>query len=389
MAKKIKRIGIVYDPLNISASLLVQGGSLTQTHSAELSEFVPDRELTPLVIVPEAFVQDPNGIIPDGQIKFSSVSWYALPQDVADKVSQGTILTDELSQYLITAATAGYSVAEDGTLTVSKNVAYLEPIMLVFVGNYIDGRTGRILRIQANAVMSTTSVAVVATLSLDKPASFVFNPIADEGTRSIQANVAIGSKDPASLGASVRYWWYKVESGAETLITTDDLFYESGQNTSKLVIDPEYVDGMVCLLCKAEYALPGASLPSAPTSGCLTARTAVLRRYPAYDFEHIVHGGVEVPSGATMVKNECVVTVGRQVLENPSEHFSIVWYMKRAVHDADFMVIGYGESISIDASEFADGADVALDVIPFDPLGAMTDDDGYIITDDDDNVITL
>ena len=177
MAKKIKRIGIVYDPLNISASLLVQGGSLTQTHSAELSEFVPDRELTPLVIVPEAFVQDPNGIIPDGQIKFSSVSWYALPQDVADKVSQGTILTDELSQYLITAATAGYSVAEDGTLTVSKNVAYLEPIMLVFVGNYIDGRTGRILRIQANAVMSTTSVAVVATLSLDKPASFVFNPI--------------------------------------------------------------------------------------------------------------------------------------------------------------------------------------------------------------------
>lgn len=389
MAKKIKRIGIVYDPLNISAALLVQGGSLTQTHSAELSEFVPDRELTPLVIVPEAYVQDPNGVIPSGRIQFSSVNWYALPQDVADKVATGTILTDELSQYLITAATAGYSVSEDGTLTVSKNVQYLEPVMLVFVGSYIDGRTGRVLRIQANAVMSTTSVAVISTLSLDKPASFVFSPVSDSGTRSIQASVAIGSKSPEDLDASVAYWWYKVESGVESLITTDDLFYESGQNTSKLVVDPDYVDGMCCILCKAEYALPGASLPSVPTSGCMTARTAVLRRYPAYDFEHIVHGGVEVPSGATMVKNECVVTVGRQVLDNPSEHFSIVWYMKRAVYDADFMIIGYGESISIDASEFADGADVALDVVPFDPLGAMTDDDGNIITDDEDNIITL
>lgn len=389
MAKKIKRIGIIYDPLNISASLLVQGGSLTQTHSAEQSEYVPDRELTPLVIVPEAFVQDPDGIIPDGQIKFSSVNWYALPQDVAAKVSQGTILTDELSQYLITAATDGYSVAEDGTLTVSKNVPYLEPVMLVFVGNYIDGRTARILRIQANAVMSTTSIAMSSSLSLDKPASFVFNPVVDSGTRSIEASVAVGGRNPDELGASVAYWWYKVEAGVESLITTDDLFYESGQNTSRLVIDPEYVDGMLTVVCKAEYALSGASLPSSPTSGCLTARTAVLRRYPAYDFEHIVHGGVEVPSGATMVKNECVVTVGRQVLDNPSEHFSIVWYMKRAVLDADFMVIGYGESVSIDASEFTDGADVALDVIPFDALGAMTDDDDYMMTDDDDNIITL
>lgn len=389
MAKKIKRIGIVYDPLNISVSLLVQGGSLTQTHSAELSEFIPDREITPLVIVPDAFVQDPNGVIPDGQMKFSSVSWYALPQDVAEQVSQGAILTDELSQYLITAATAGYSVSEDGTLVVSKNVNYLEPEMLIFIGNYLDGRTGKVLRVQANAVLSTTSVAVVSTLSLDKPASFVFNPVVDSGTRSIQASVAIGGQNPESLGISVAYWWYKVVSGVESLITDDDLFYESGQNTSRLVIDPEYVDGIVSIICKAEFALPGSSLPSAPTSGCLTARTAVLRRYPAYEFEHIVHGGVEVPSGATMVKNECVVTVGRQVLDSPLDYFNIVWYIKRAVYDADFTVIGYGESISIDASEFAYGADVALDVIPFEPLGAMTDDDDNIITDDDNNIITL
>jgi hypothetical protein len=320
---------------------------------------------------------------------FSSVTWYALPKGVAAEVTQGAMLTDEVSKYMITSDTQGYSISTDGALTVSKNVPYLDPIMLVFVGSYLDTRSGKIVRVQASAVMSTTSIAVTPMLTIDKPASFIYNPISDSGIRSITAALNIGGKTPDEIGAAVRYWWYKEIDGEEFLISSDDLFYESGQNTAKLIVDPEYVDGMIPIICKAEYALAGETLPSAPTSHCLTAKTTIVRRYPPFDFDHIVHGGVEVPAGASKVKNECVVTVGRQVIDNPEEHFSIVWYMKKAVHDAEFQVIGYGESISIDASEFINGADVALDVTPFDCLGALTDDSDNIITDDDDNIITL
>ena len=370
--KKTKRIGVIYTPLNISTALIEKGGSLTQTHSAENSEFVPDRKLTPLVLVPEVYVNDPDGIIPNGKIALSNVMWYALPQDLVSNIGSLSYLNKEVSQYLITSATPGYSVAEDGTLTVSKNIDYLSPVVLVFTANYADGRSGKILRLQATATLSTTSVAISPSLTLDKPATFLFNPMEDTGMRTINASLMIGGKPVTSLDCSAAYWWYKIENGAEVLIDPEsDLFYEGGVGTASLKIDPRYVDNSLCIVCKAEYALAGEALPAAPTSKCQTARTTVVRRYPDYDFENYVHGGVEVPTGATVVKNECVVTVGRKVLDSPSKWFTVKWSIKKATHDADWMDIGYGDSILIDAKEFENGADVGLEVEPFEPLGPM------------------
>lgn len=370
--KKTKRIGVIYAPLNISTALIEKGGSLTQTHSAENSEFVPDRELTPLVLVPEVYLNDPDGIIPNGKIVLSNVMWYALPQDFVSNVGSLSYLNKEISQFLITPATQGYSVAEDGTLTVSKNIDYLSPVVLVFTANYADGRSGKILRLQATATLSSTSVAIAPSLTLDKPATFIFNPMEDTGLRTINASLMIGGKPVTDLNCSAAYWWYKIENGAEVLIDPEeDLFYEGGAGTASLKIDPRYINKSLCIVCKAEYALAGETLPAAPTSKCQIARTTVVRRYPDYDFENYVHGGVEVPSGASVVKNECVVTVGRKVLDNPSKWFTIKWSIKKATHDADWMDIGYGDSIFIDAKEFENGADVGLEVDPFDPLGPM------------------
>lgn len=380
--RKTKRIGVIYDPLNISTALLVRGGSLTQTHSAENAEYVPDRELTPLVIVPEVYIEDPNGLIPNGKVSLSGSMWYAIPQDMIDNVGALSYLSNELSKYLITSATEGYEVDADGTLTVSRNIPYLDPVVLVFTANYLDGRSGRVLRIQATATLSTTSVAVVPVLSLDKPGSFIFNPIEDTGLRTITASLLIGGKTPEAIGGMSAYWWYKVVDGVESLVDPDeDLFYESGAGTPSLSIDPRYVDGKLELLCKAEYALEGDALPLAPTPKCSKAKTVVLRRYPDYEFENYVHGGVEVPSGATEVKNECVVTIGRQVLDSPSKWFSVKWSILKAVYGADWITLGYGDSIMIDAKEFENGADVGLEVDEFEPLGAMMIGDEAICID--------
>ena len=385
--KKVKRIGVIYDPLNISASLLVRGGSLSQTHCAERSEFVPDRELTPLVIVPQVYIQDPNKVLTSGYVRLSGVLWYALPKDIADTIVDESYLSKELAQYVITAGTQGYSVAEDGTLTVSTNVPYLSPVVLVFTGNYADPRDGKILRIHATATLSTSSVVLPATLSLDKPTSWGFNPISDSGTRSVVATLRIGGVVP-DAAYKVRYWWYKVKGGVESLIDEgEDLFYESGQNSDTLTIDPRYIDGAMHLICKAEYVLAAESLPNSPTAECLTAETVIARRYPNYDFENFVHGGVDVAAGAEVVKNECVVTIGREVLEHPAEHFTIRWSIKRTVYGAEWQHLGFGESIYIPADEFADGADVGLEVEEFSALGAMADGDTVLC--DGDAVITF
>lgn len=386
--KKTKRIGIVYDPLNISTTMVVRGGSLTQTHCAETGEYIPDRSITPLVIRPEVYVNDPNGIMANGKVALTGILWYEIPQDMVGQITGSSYLTGELSRYLITNQTDGYSVAQDGTLTVTKNIPYLEPKVLVFTASYPDTRSGKILRIQATATLSTLSLTEAASLTLDKPASFVFNPISDSGVRSIKATFLLGGKAPNASRCKLAYWWYKTTDGAETLVDPEeDLFYVSGQGTDTLTIDPRYVDGQIKLACKVEYALPGDELPAEPTSDCLVDETTVVRRYPEYDFEHYVHGGVEVSPGAVSVKNECVITSGRQVIENPSRFFSIRWSIRRAVYDAEWMVLGYGDSIMIPAEEFANASDVALEVDEFGPLGAMSDGDAVIC--DNGDIITL
>lgn len=387
--KKIKRLNVVYTPLNVSVSLLVKGGSLTQTHCAETDEFIPDRGITPLVLTPEVIVQDPDGIIPGGVAALTGVCWYALPEDIAASVPNGSYIGAELSQYLISAATDGYSIDADGSLRVEANIRYPSRVVLVFTANIPDNRSGKLIKVQDSVLLSTTSIAVPAALTLDKPASWKFNPIEDTGVRTIRASLKLGGVTPDPTKVRTAFWWYVASGNTEVLINGDDhLFYESGQNSAALVIDPEYLDE-ARIICKAEYALDGETLPSAPTANCLTAETVIQRRYPAYDFENYIHGGVEVSPTASHVKNECVVTVGQKVLASPSRYFTVIWSIKDAVYGAEWRILGYGDSIMIPTSEIEQGADIGLELEEFEPLGALADDNDDILTDDDGSILTL
>lgn len=386
--RKTKRLDIIYNPLNLSKSLVPRGGNLTQVHDAEANRYIPNRSLVPLTLVPEVYINDPDNILDNSRVALSGVLWYAIPKEMAEQVQDLSYLAEELSQYLITQATAGYSINADGSLVVSRNTEYLHPVVLLYTANYVDPRSGRILRVSDSVTLSTTSIAVAATLTLDKPVSFTFDPLADSGLRTITALLKFGGKDPDPQHCSVGYWWYKVIGGQESLVDPEeDLFYEGGQNTAALVVDPRYIDGRVRFVCKAEYALSGEQLPISPTEACLTAETTLVREYGQYDFEHVVYGGVQVATGTRVVKNECVVTVGRKVLPSASAFFSVIWSITKAVRDAVEVVLGYGDSIMIDAKDLEDGAFVSVDLEEFEPLKAMAIDEDVLCIDGD--VLTL
>lgn len=387
--KKIKRLNVIHAPLNMSVSLTLSGGAATQTHCAETGEYVPDRSLTPLVITPAVKVQDPEGAIADGDAQLVGAAWYAIPADVAAAVPDGSYIGKELSKYMITSATDGYSVdAKSGALTVSRNTPYLSPVVLVFTAGVSDTRSGRVVRVQDSVILSTSSVAVAASLTLDKPSAWNYNPISDEGIRTIKASLLLGGQEPDPTKVSVKYWWYRVSGDTETLVSEDDLFYESGQNTDTLSIDPSYLDSET-IRCKADYSVDGETLGDTPSDGCLAADTTVTRRYPPYEFENYVHGGVEVSQSATEVKNECVVTVGRNVLDSPSRFFTVIWSIKKPVNGAEWIILGYGDSVMVPRADVEGGADIGLELEEPEPLGAMTDDSGDTLTDDEGNILTL
>lgn len=387
---KTKRLSILHTPLNVSMSLLCEGGSTSQAHCAETGAYVPDRTLTPLVLTPSVYIQDPDGILESGEATLTGVAWYEIPEELVSEVTDESYYTGELSQYLIVSGSNGYTVSSGGTLTVAKNIPYLSPVVLVFTANIADTRSGKVIRVHATATLSTTSVVETATLSLDKPASFTFDPLVDTGVRTIVADYRLGGIAPDSELCTVYYWWYhEDEDGDLVLIDEDeDLFYESGQGTATLVIDPSYLD-KERIVCKAEHVYAGDAELSSPTSSCLSAETTIVRRYGDYDFENYVHGGTDVASSASYVHNECVVTAGQEVLDSPSEFFTVVWYIKTATYSAGWRVIGYGDTIDIPTEDVADGVDVGLDLEEFAPHAAVAIDEDTVLADDDDNILTL
>lgn len=372
--KKTARLGVSYDPIHSAFSLVVESGSILQVHSAETNTYIPDRTITPLVITPYFNAVDITGITPTGRVESQlvNIKWYKGSENPLNQIVSGQ------DGFVI----QGYK------LQVQKNVSYLSPLTIVFTASYYDPRTGNVIRLHDTKTLSTTSLTEKpVTLELDRPeASWVYDPIRDTGFRTINAALRLAGNEVEV--EQTAYWWYKVVGGVESLIDPEeDLFYEDGQNTASLMIDPRYVDGSLHLRCKGEYIMPGDVAPLLPTSAAQKADTTIVRRYSAYDFEFFVNGGTQVSYNTEKIKSQIVVRQGNTIIDNPESFFLIEWLMKRMTIDAAWRTIGYGETMIVPKSDYINGADLAVDLHEFETLGAMAID-GEVITIDNE-IITL
>lgn len=347
--KKTSRLNVAYDPIHSAFSLIVESGSLLQVHSAETDTYIPDRTITPVVLTPYFNVVDVTGITPTGRAesKLVDIRWYVGSEDDENMIISG------VNGFTIN----GYK------LSIAKNISYLSPLTIVFTANYFDIRTGHTIRLHEQKTLSTTSLTEKpVTLELDKPeASWTFDPIHDTGMRAVTASMRLAGNAVAANQSL--FWWYKVVSGVETLVDPeDDLWYESGQNTSVLTINPAYVNGSLHLRCKGEYVAPGEIAPTQPTTTCQTADTTIVRRYSAYDFEFFVNGSSQVSYSAENIKAEAVIRQGNDVLDSPVSFFLIEWLMKRTTWNAEWKTVGYGQDVVISKADYINGADLAVDI---------------------------
>ncbi len=372
--KKTARLNVEYDPLHSAFSLVVESGSVLQVHSAETDEYIPDRSITPLVLTPYFNVVDVTGLTPSGRAesKLVDMRWYEGSEDDSNLIISG------MNGYTIN----GYK------LTIAKNINYLSPITIIFTAKYFDVRSGKTLRLSDKKTLSTTSLTEKpVTLELDKPeSSWLFDPLHDTGLRSVTATMRLAGNIVDASRAL--YWWYKVVSGVETLVDPlDDLWYESGQNTSVLSIDPRYVDGNLHLRCKGEYVEPGKTAPTQPTSFCQMADTTVVRRYSAYDFDFFINGGNQVSSDVEHIKAESIIRQGNDLISSPESFFLIEWLIKHVTWGATWKTLGYGPDITIAKSAYINGADIALDLHEKESLKAASIN-GDVLTIND-VIITL
>jgi len=357
--KKVKKLNIQYDPLHEAFSLVVKGGSLLQVHSAETDTYLPDRQITPLVIEPAFYIQDNNSVIESGHHESSLVDirWYE---------------NSEAPANLIISGKNGYETGANGALIVSKNVPYMSPLTLIFTANYLDPRTSNVIRVHETKTLSTTSLLEMpVTLELDKPGSWTFDPLTESGLRTITAILRLAGNE---VGADRRaFWWYVVENKVERLIDSEiDLFYESGQNTPTITIDSRYIDGKVLIRCKSEYIAPNTSAPTQPTLKCQIKETTVNRCYSQWDYDYFVNGSSQVSPLALDIKSEGIVTAKGKTVDNPIEKFDLKWSLKSQVFGANWRAICYGIEAIIPRNDYKNGAHLAFEVDEKKALGPVT-----------------
>lgn len=375
-----------FDPLSVIPNIAVISGSVKQVHYSDSNTYTPNRMLTPLHLQPSVYTIDPNKKIANGDkiAQLSSGKWYHGNISTANQITKKTTDSD--------AATADYAIGTNYRLVVRKNTSHLSPEQLFFVATYFDSRRGMDVTAQASQLLSTTTNAeseAAPVVVLDKPEAFVFNPIDGLGNTSINASVFRTGKP---VTANVKYWWYVIISGISHLIgsTPRDLFYVSGQNTSTLIVNTEFI-GQLLIRCKSE-CYTGAA-PASPSVNAVTAETTFIRRLPTS-----LHWRVDRPTGDkvlpgdTEIRRTAVSITNDGEIPNPGRFNYFRWLHNTNQPGAVDTEVGHGVNLSLPVSHAgpstAKPSSIILDVYEYTEYQAIELKDGDVLTDNNGNIIT-
>ncbi|EJX03100.1 hypothetical protein EVA_08791 [gut metagenome] len=327
---------IVYDALNLSLSVQVVGGALTQRKDALTGEFDPDRSMFPLMFQPCLMVKDPNHILSDGDHtkKLIECRWY-----------EGT----DNKGRLITADTAGYILGEYGRLVVQKNVEPDQPVNLFFSCAFIDARTGQPFRKEMGFTLDTVMKQEVNLgIEIDAANKLLVSPFKTHTQRRITATLRNGLDDVPDEKAA--YEWRVQDEVSRQMrpITDDDPFYVSGQGTRTLVVDRRYID--------KELVEVRGHLKAAPQK-VVSAHTKMIRWYGRWEEEEQIVRGKFIRPETTEIEIKAIINTPQGVVNNPTDYFDITHFRTGKKADAPVVEVGVGESVVLSRSAIGNNPD--------------------------------
>ena len=152
-----RRIRLVYEPLNIAVS--VSGSVTTQTYDGA---YHPDRTVTPGVFRPVISAQSSDGT---AEVTLSDKVWSVDGIQIASHAD----------------FTGAYTVAEDGALTLRKNVPAGKSYTLRFSAVVKDTRTGNTVEVSTDDIVISTQPksGEAYSISIGEDQIIRYNPFLD------------------------------------------------------------------------------------------------------------------------------------------------------------------------------------------------------------------
>ncbi len=323
---------LLFDPLSITFSMQMLGGSENQTCSAATGALAydPDRTLTPLVLQPSLYITDPDKVLPDGDYSsaIQSARWYLGADNTAE---------------MILSTTDGYVLGENGELQVWRNITPERQQMLHFEGKFLDPRTESIFLLQHTLTLTTVQMQEVQLrLQTDWANPMVISALKDLGNRTLHVDVFNGTNQVDD--ERVHFAWKIFDktydtSGGYREITEEDVCYVSGQGTSSLTINRKVIDKerLRCDVYLNDYP-----------KTILSAPCKAYRDYGQWEMSAplFMTGKFIRPTTKTITLAE-QITTPKGNLANAEKYFDIEHVY--IYPDGNQKILGYGETASMDA----------------------------------------
>ncbi len=175
MISQRKRIRIDYAPLTVSVSLVctTPASPTTQVLNGDNSQYEPDRDLTPTIILPEVVANAADGSWPNPSANsaLADMKWYANGVDI-------TTLSEWAGKYSIDQD----SGSTRGAISISRNISPGRQIQLHFEAVVADNRLGVNIPIVSDPIiLSTTEKAADGySMSIDDSPIIQYDPVKDK-----------------------------------------------------------------------------------------------------------------------------------------------------------------------------------------------------------------
>ena len=392
------RIRRDYQPLSVAAGIAVVSESdspLTQVYDELLNVYQPNRELTPLVLMPTVVLTASDGsmkgALTNVDIVTDTIKWMLNGADITtvegwkDKVKVDTSAS-----------------ANKGMLTIARNVKPSEVSNLYFECDVADTRTGKNVHVTTEAViLSTTDKSEDDwEVSVSGARNVLYNPI-DDMLAEMEYEVAhdIATYDESELeeakksaGSYVQEWGITVRKGksvADKGLYTVNLYIHEGSK-KVLLTDDNIADYPVMLASQSALAVDlrlidnatfTIEVVSATGNQVATITLGAARRYETVTWEYL---NQTVAQATEDMRDDMILARGASgTLKYPERTHNIMWFVTDSEGESHELNMGAKTRYSMNDYGLTDTAEIAEYVATEDKptyAGACTAD-GTILTD--------
>lgn len=393
---QVQNANVQVDPLSFVADITILSGNNVQVYNRDIQEYVPDRSLVPMVILPYVAVSDPEEVM-DGEQALTGVEWY----EGNPKADGSNRITGNENYEISDGSVEGFPLY---ALKVKKNVPADNPMELFAIFFFTDKRKNTEVRVERSLPVytSTYDSQNYSVKLTDTPKAWTINPMIEkpdsEGRwmRTVTAQLYSGKNPVPDENAA--YWWQVNDGSGWREFNDEELAVlvagpeEGGHWSKALSFDARMIKGNISFRARAAYYLD--EYPSAPISEELQVVTSINVEMPTtLRVETRQTKGARVKSDmSTPVAYEAMISYNNtEVGEDKDDFFYIEWFGKSTKAGSKEQKLGVGRRIEFIPKNFGAekgyGYTVYASVQLYSHYYAVKNEDGTLATTDDGKVI--